>query len=224
MKKYVIIGVDGLLNDICDVIHALGHQVSAVFQNMPERRVAKTLTISERIELLGYPVELHTSLDDFSFNPELHYIQALNSPHKYKMVEQLKADYDIKFDSLIHPLAHIGSNVTIGEGVFVNALTSIAPNAHIDDFCSINRSAAIGHDAYIGKYTRIGPRVALAGSTIIGSHCSISISATVIDCVEIGDWSEIGAGSIVNKNIPLGKVAAGMPARVIESNNRMPAD
>jgi sugar O-acyltransferase (sialic acid O-acetyltransferase NeuD family) len=218
MDKYIIVGVDTMLNDICDVIHAHGGKVAAVFQNMPEGEVKRGPTIARRVEMLGYPVDLHDSLDKFSIEKGYKYVQGLNSVQKYKMVEALQAEHDIEFESLVHPEAYVGSNVTLGEGVFVNARAVIAPNAHLDDFCSVNRLAVVGHDAYVGKYTRLGPSVALAGSVTIGSHCSICISSTIIDYVEVGDWTVIGAGAVVSKDIPAGKVAVGAPARVIKSN------
>jgi sugar O-acyltransferase (sialic acid O-acetyltransferase NeuD family) len=218
MKKYVIIGADSMLNDIFDIIHDQGHKVSAIFQNMKEPPVKKGPTIKERIALLGYPVEVFENLDSFSPKPGYCYVQGLTSVQKYKMIEELKAKFEIRFESLIHPEVYIGSNVKIGEGVFINAKATIAPNAHLDDFCSINRSVVVGHDAYVGKYTRLGPSVSLAGSTSIGNFCSIGISSTILDYVDIGEWSVIGAGAVVTKDIPEGKVAFGIPARVIKDN------
>ena len=43
----------------------------------------------------------------------------------------------------------------------------------------------------------------------------IGINTNLIAPVEIGDNAYLGAGSVVNKNIPPGKLAGGMPARVI---------
>lgn len=218
MDKYVIVGADTLLNDICDVIHALGGKVCAVYQNMKELPVEKGLSIKKRVAMLGYPVELHGSLDGFSPEPGIKYVQGLNSVQKYKMIGELKSEHDIAFATLVHPDASIGSNVHIGEGVFINAKAAIAPNARLDDFCSINRLAAVGHDTRVGKFSRLGPSVSLAGSVSIGDYCSICISATVIDYVDVGDWSVVGAGSVVLKDMPAGKVAVGIPARVIKTN------
>lgn len=218
MKQFVILGTDPLLNDIFDIIHAKGGTIHAIYQNMKEPPLKKGPSIKDRIAKLDYSVEVYENLDSFRPSPEYVYVQGLNSVQKYKMIEELKAKFDIKFESLIHPEAYFGSNVKIGEGVFVNAKATIAPNAHLDNFCSINRSAVVGHDAYIGKYSRIGPSVSLAGLSTIGSHCSIGISSTILEYVEIGEWSVVGAGAVVTKNIPKGKVAIGIPARVVKDN------
>lgn len=53
------------------------------------------------------------------------------------------------------------------------------------------------------------------GEIKIGSNVFIGANSTVLYDVTIGDNVIIGAGSVVNKNIPSGVVAAGVPCRVI---------
>lgn len=218
MKEYIIIGADMLLSDTFDLIHALGGKVAAVYLNMEVPIPKRGPTVLERIEEQDYPIEVHHSLDHFQPSDDFLYVQGLHSPKKHTMINQLKEQFGLTFSSLIHPEAHLGSRVTIGEGVFLNAKATIAPNAVLDDFCAINRAVVIGHDAYIGKYTRIGPSVSIAGATHVGSNCSIGLAATVLDYVEIGNWSVVGAGSVVTKDIPGAMVAYGVPAKVIKEN------
>lgn len=53
------------------------------------------------------------------------------------------------------------------------------------------------------------------GSIIIGNNVFIGANSTLLYDVEIGDNVIIGAGSLVNRSIPSGTVAAGVPCRVI---------
>ena len=220
MSKYIILGADNLLlTDYFDAIHALGGQVEAVYQNMPLSPPKRGLSIPDRIAQLSYPVDHFESLDGFEPKPGIRYVLGLATPKKYAMVEAIKQQHDLRFESVIHPESYLGSNVQVGEGAFINARATIAPNTVVDDFASINRMAVIGHDAYIGKHTRIGPSVSLAGGTILGERCSIGINATILDYVQIGSRSVIGAGSVVTKDVPEGKVALGIPAKVIKDND-----
>lgn len=53
------------------------------------------------------------------------------------------------------------------------------------------------------------------GNITIGNNVFIGSNSSILYDVHIGDNVIIGAGSLVNKNIPSGSVAAGVPCRVI---------
>ena len=55
------------------------------------------------------------------------------------------------------------------------------------------------------------------GKITIGNNVFIGAKTTILYDVEIGNNVIIGAGSLVNKNIPDGVVAAGVPCKVIGS-------
>ena len=88
--------------------------------------------------------------------------------------------------------------ITIGDN------TTICPNVRL-----------IAHDASTKKslgYTKIG-------KIVIGENCFIGDSVTILPNVKIGKNSIIGAGSVVTKPIPNNSVAAGNPAKVIDSTD-----
>ena len=53
----------------------------------------------------------------------------------------------------------------------------------------------------------------LAGSVRVGTGADLGARATCIPGVRIGDWSVIGAGAVVTRDIPNGITAVGVPAR-----------
>ena len=55
------------------------------------------------------------------------------------------------------------------------------------------------------------------GSIVIGNNVFIGAKSTILYDVKIGNNVIIGAGSLVNKNIPDGVIAAGVPCKVIGS-------
>ena len=61
------------------------------------------------------------------------------------------------------------------------------------------------------SYVNRRGKIVLGDNVFIGANCSILYDVT------IGDNVIIGAGSVVNKNIPSGSVAAGVPCKVIGS-------
>jgi acetyltransferase-like isoleucine patch superfamily enzyme len=53
------------------------------------------------------------------------------------------------------------------------------------------------------------------GKIIVGNNCFIGCRTTILPGVKIGDNVIIGAGSVVNRDIPSNSVAAGVPCKVI---------
>ncbi len=59
------------------------------------------------------------------------------------------------------------------------------------------------------------PKTGYFGPIVIGKNCFVGCRTTILANVHVGDNSIIGAGSIVNRDIPANVVAAGNPCRVI---------
>lgn len=82
----------------------------------------------------------------------------------------------------------------------------------IGDNCGFGANCAIlAHDAMPNEYidaTRIA-------KIIIHESCHFGMGTIILPGVEIGPYSVVGAGSVVNRDIPARSVAFGNPARVI---------
>ncbi len=151
-------------------------------------------------------------------------------------------DDDVKIgqDTVIHPFTVIQSGVKIGRecsiGPFarVRPGTTIGNKVEIGNFGEISRTT-IGDatimkhfgflgDAQIGMNVNVGAGCVTANydgknksKTVIKSKAFIGSDAILVAPVEIGAEAVVGAGSVVTKNtkVPKGKVAVGIPARVI---------
>ena len=53
----------------------------------------------------------------------------------------------------------------------------------------------------------------ISARVIIGEECWVGQSSVLIQAVQIGNQAQLGAGSIVTRNIPSGVVAFGTPAK-----------
>lgn len=106
----------------------------------------------------------------------------------------------------IYPSVSLGSEpylVTIGDHVRISAETSIFTH---DGGCWVLREK-YGELSDIDKF----------GSVVIGNNVHIGVKCMIMPGVTIGNNCVIGAGAVVTKDIPSNSVAAGVPARVIQT-------
>lgn len=110
------------------------------------------------------------------------------------------------------------SNVTIGNGVGIFENTVINPSEPVD----IGDNVGIGGEVMIwthGAWLDVMQGFpADFGPVKIGKNVWLPARSIVLPNVEIGDNTVIGIGSIINKNIPSGSLAAGSPCKVIKEN------
>ena len=125
------------------------------------------------------------------------------------------------------PIAfHYGRHTKIGKNFFGNFNLTVQDDAEvtIGDNCNFGPNVTIVTPVHpmIAKerreiLTASGEvkRLCYAKSVHIGNDCWLGASVTVCPGVTIGDNCDIGAGSVVTRDIPEGSFAAGVPCKVI---------
>jgi acetyltransferase-like isoleucine patch superfamily enzyme len=107
---------------------------------------------------------------------------------------------------------YIGSNV----GIFERTIINPSDEVHIGDNVGIGGEVMIWtHGAWLDVMQGFP---ADFGPVKIGNNVWLPARSIVLPNVEIGDNTVIGIGSIINKNIPAGSLAAGSPCKVIKEN------
>jgi len=119
--------------------------------------------------------------------------------------------------NFIHPSVELsmsrwGTGNYIQEGVIVQAGVTVGDN------CSIHMGALIGHETIIGNTVFIAHAVSVSGCCEIGDGTFIGTNATLLPRIKVGKWAVIGAGAVVNRDVPDYAVVVGNPARVIKRN------
>lgn len=113
----------------------------------------------------------------------------------------------------------IGENVDIVPPVSPVIFSSEPYLVSIGDNTTISFDVAfVTHDAATRVIRHLpdgNPETVIYGQIIVGKNCFIGCRSTILPNVTIGDNSVIGAGSLVNRDIPSNTVAAGNPCKVI---------
>ena len=120
--------------------------------------------------------------------------------------------------SSLRPIARAVSQVARGlTGVEIHPGATIGRRFFIDHGMGvvIGETSEIGDDVMLYNGINLGGRTLEKGKRhpTIGNGVTIGAGAKVLGNIRIGDGAQIGANSVVVKEVPDGYVAAGVPAR-----------
>jgi sugar O-acyltransferase (sialic acid O-acetyltransferase NeuD family) len=118
--------------------------------------------------------------------------------------------------TLIHPSCEISHNVRVGLGCVINAFSYLHANCQIENHVIVENHVSVGIDSLLGVGVQVSPGCSLNWAARLGSFCTIGSGVTVNPQVKIGSGSSIGAGATVVSDIAGGKLAVGVPAKVIK--------
>jgi phenylacetic acid degradation protein len=126
--------------------------------------------------------------------------------------------------SFIHPQAAVTGNVIIGKNVYVGPGAAIRGDwggIVIEDGCNVQENCTIhmfpGITVLLKEAAHIGHGAIIHGA-VIGKNCLVGMNAVVMDNVELGDESVVGALSFIKagEKIPPRSLVAGNPGRIIK--------
>ncbi len=119
------------------------------------------------------------------------------------------------FLSLIHPWTSISSYAQIGIGSIAVAGTVVNAGAVVGEHVILNTHCSVGHDCRVEDFAQIAPGVNLGGNVVVKRGACLGIGAKVAPNIRVGEWSIVGAGSVVLHDIPPSTFACGTPARAV---------
>ena len=120
--------------------------------------------------------------------------------------------------------AKIGNDCSFGQNVFVGNSVKIGNNVKIQNNVSVYDNVILEDDVFCGPsmvFTNVyNPRSAITRKdeyrdTLVKKGATIGANATIVCGVTVGQYAFIGAGAVVNKDIPDYALMAGVPAKQI---------
>ncbi|HAR44299.1 MAG TPA: UDP-3-O-(3-hydroxymyristoyl)glucosamine N-acyltransferase [Bdellovibrionales bacterium] len=189
IEAHVRIGARTVLYPGCYVgLNAIIGQDSVLFPNV---------TIYENVEL-GNRVRLHAGVvigaDGFGYAPVREGDQVVNHQKIY----------------------HVG-NVVIGDDVEIGANSCVDRatfgSTHIASKVKIDNLVQIGHNVQLEEGAVLCGCSACAGSSSVGKFAYVGGGAGIANQVHIGDRANVGAFSLVTKDVTPGETVIGNPMR-----------
>lgn len=210
MEKIAIVGSGGFAREVLTLINDIN-------EVKPQYEIVGFVGLDKSQSIHGYPVIGNDEEVNLTLEP-LSLVIAVGEPH---LKAKIKAKYNnslISFPTLIHPSILIGDNqsVLFGEGCVVCAGCILTTDIQINDFVTLNLMCTVGHDTVIESYSSFMPSVNISGEVCIREGVYVGTGAKIINQVEIGEKTIVGAGAIVAKSLPANCTAVGVPAKPIK--------
>ncbi|MBI2200358.1 MAG: UDP-N-acetylglucosamine diphosphorylase/glucosamine-1-phosphate N-acetyltransferase, partial [Armatimonadetes bacterium] len=121
----------------------------------------------------------------------------------------------------IGPYSHLRPGTRIGRSVEIGNFVEMK-NATVGDHTKVHHKCYLG-DATVGERVNIGAGTITCNydgrgkyPTVIEDEAFIGSDTMLIAPVRVGRGAVTGAGAVVNKDVPPGALAVGVPARVIK--------
>lgn len=120
--------------------------------------------------------------------------------------------------------ARVGENVSMGQNVFVGNKVTIGDNCKIQNNVSVYDNVHLEDGVFCGPsmvFTNVyNPRSLIERKdeyrdTLVKRGVTLGANCTIVCGVTIGEFAFVGAGAVVNKDVPPYALMAGVPARQI---------
>lgn len=132
--------------------------------------------------------------------------------------------------SRIWHFAHVCSGATIGREVSLGQNVFVGNKVTIGDKCKIQNNVSVYDNVHLEEGVFCGPSMVFTNvynpralierkdqykNTIVKKGASLGANCTIVCGITIGEYAFIGAGSVVNKNVPPFALMVGVPSRQI---------
>lgn len=113
--------------------------------------------------------------------------------------------------SFVGPFVEITRNTIIGKNCIIESHSFLCDSVTLEESVFISHGVMFTNDLY----PQVGIQVQYL-PTLIKKNASIGTNSTIIAGVTIGEYSVVGAGAVVTKDVPPFSIVAGNPAKILK--------
>lgn len=132
--------------------------------------------------------------------------------------------------SRVWHFAHVCGGAQIGKGVSLGQNVFVGNKVTIGDYCKIQNNVSVYDNVHLEEGVFCGPSMVFTNvynprslierkdqylDTLVKKGATLGANCTIVCGVTIGEYAFVGAGAVVNKNVPAYALMVGVPAKQI---------
>ena len=163
----------------------------------------------------------------------------MNKEDNYFFHESSYIDENVEIGAgtKIWHFSHIQSGSKIGHNCSIGQNVNVGNNVKIGNLVKIQNNVSVYEGVELEDYVFCGPSMVFTNiklprsefpqkgseyysKTLVKKSASIGANATIVCGVTIGEYSFIGSGTVVTKDVPSYSLVIGNPGRVVKKVNK----
>lgn len=208
MKKIAIFGTGGHAKELLDLAWDQGYRNICFLEKV----------VHNQQTLFGFPILSESALADFE---DADFAIGIADPVIRKKIYEFYPH--LHYPNLVHSQASLGyavlDQLITSKGVIVAAGARISNSCEFGNFIIVSFNSTIGHDCKLDDFVSVMPGVNVSGCIELKEAVYIGTNATILPGQSpnhlkcLGEYSTIGAGSLVLKDTRAYTTYVGSPVQ-----------